>query len=128
MKVSDQLIQQSFTKIKPEENSIKDARDPKLLDSARQLEGLFISFVFKAMEKTIPGSGENGSSNNLGKMMFSSVMGKEIAENGGLGLTDFIYQALENNNSGALKRLPGGITDINLYDIKMNVEFGENDE
>jgi len=58
-----------------------------------EMEGLFITQLFKSMEKTT--MKEIGDSNNLVSMMFSSVMGQAAAEQGGIGLSDIIYQSLK---------------------------------
>jgi len=58
-----------------------------------EMEGLFITQLFKSMEKTT--MKEIGGSNNLVSMMFSSVMGQAAAEQGGIGLSDIIYQSLK---------------------------------
>ncbi len=90
------------------------AEEKKLKESARELEGLFISFVLKAMEKTIPREKEQ---NNLATMMFSSVMGKEMAEQGGFGLADYLYQRLSEKDLTAIERLKGQMTGDARFDV-----------
>ena len=85
-------------RVKPEA-----AKDPKLVKSAKELEGLFVSFVLKSMEKTVPR--EDGKKNNLADMMFSSVMGKQISEQGGLGLAKFFYNSLAQQSPKKLAEL-----------------------
>jgi len=83
------------------------AQDLRLRAQSRKLEALFITQMFKAMEKTVPESGLTGArKNNLPSMMFSSVMGDAVAEQGGLGLSEVIYNSLrEKENLSALEAL-----------------------
>ncbi len=102
MKISE--IQQSIQVGKNNQKVNSEKQDEKLLNSSKQMEGLFLSYMIKAMEKTIPESGLTGSKNNLAKMMFSSVLGKELANNGGIGLAKHLYESLkDNDNADALK-------------------------
>ncbi|MBO8130522.1 MAG: hypothetical protein H0Z29_03270 [Candidatus Marinimicrobia bacterium] len=73
----------------------KRIEDLKLKKASKEFEGLFLSYVIKAMEKTLPEGGIVGDKNNLVSMLFSSMMGKAIAENGGVGLSKVIYRALK---------------------------------
>ena len=92
-------------------------KDLKLEQSARDLEGLFLSFVLKSMEKTIP-SDEN-KSNTLANMMFSSVMGQSIAENGGLGLQDFFYDSLTKESIKNLENLKGQVQNPTINNMSL---------
>jgi len=98
--IQNQVSILSKEKTQTIKNETKD-KDPKLEQSAKELEALFLSYVLKSMEKTISIESD-GKSNNLAKMMFSSVMGKEIAENGGIGLADFIYKSLAETGENPL--------------------------
>lgn len=82
-----------------------DQKDQNLRQASKQLEGVFISFVLKAMQKTMPDGALSESKNNLASMMFSSLMGKEIAENGGMGMAENIYQSLKENEGQELPDL-----------------------
>ncbi len=90
----------------------KPPTDPNNMDreeitkASQKLEGQFVSMMIKAMEKTIPK--ESGSKNDLASMMFSQVMGDEIARQGGMGLSDFLIRALQQNGSEAIKKMPDG--------------------
>ncbi len=89
LKVNELPIKHIKSSIKPTTNKKEDL---KLRHSAKQLEGLFLTFVLKAMEKTIPKFDDKASSNNLASMMFSLVLGEDLAEKGGVGLANFIYR------------------------------------
>ncbi len=92
------------------QNAIKSVKKPttnnkeeiKLRSSAKQLEGLFLTFVLKAMEKTIPKFDKQASSNNLVSMMFSTVMGEDLAKQGGVGLAEFIYRNMKKDDAQTL--------------------------
>jgi Rod binding domain-containing protein len=74
-------------------------RDIQLREKSTELEALFITQLFKAMEKTVPDGGLFGSSkNNLPSMLFSSVMGEAVAKAGGLGLAPMIYNSLREKD------------------------------
>lgn len=82
-------------------------RDIKLKKAAKELEAIFIAQVIKAMEKTLPGGGISGKKNNLVNMLFSSTIGKAIAEKGGVGLADMIYRSLRHRNENGDKVING---------------------
>lgn len=82
-------------------------RDIKLKKAAKELEAIFIAQVIKAMEKTLPGGGIGGKRNNLVNMLFSSTIGKAIAEKGGVGLADMIYRSLKDRNENGDKVING---------------------
>ncbi len=90
---------------KPQEKEAAEKK--KLQESARQLEGLFITFVLKAMEKTIP---KEDKKNDLSTMMFSTVMGEEMAKQGGFGLADFLYRRLSQEDLAAIDQLKSKVT------------------
>jgi len=74
-------------------------RDIKLRQTSKDLEAIFITQMFKAMEKTVPKSSLMGSKNTLASMMFSSVMGQALANQGGVGLADVIYRSLKEKET-----------------------------
>ena len=67
------------------------------------------------MEKTVPHQKEH--QNTLSNMMFSSVMGKEIAEQGGLGLAKFFYNSLTQQSPEKLAELREKINTPTTYTI-----------
>ncbi|GEM_PF-2166781 len=70
-------------------------REIQLRKTSQDLEAVFLTQMFKAMEKTIPKDASlTGSKNTLSSMLYSSVMGKSIARQGGVGLADVIYKSL----------------------------------
>jgi len=83
----------------------QEKKDEKLWKASQEMEGVFLSILVKAMEKTVPEGSLTGSKNSLSKMMFSTVMGQEISKNGGIGLAKQIYQSLKENGDSALTKL-----------------------
>ena len=49
-------------------------------------------------------------------MMFSSVMGEEMAESGGIGLAQFIYRALKDQDTAKLNALMEKISGPQIMD------------
>lgn len=117
MKVA--AIQQSIQVANKNQKVNTEKRDEKLWKSSKQMEGVFLSLMIKAMEKTIPESGLTGSKNNLAKMMFSSVLGRELANNGGIGLAKHLYESLENEDKDALKEFKLDDHSDILYNLKL---------
>lgn len=74
------------------------ARDHQLKEKSQDLEAVFLTQLFKSMEKTIP-KNSSGSNQNMATMMFSSVMGQTMAKNNGLGLSEIIYNSLKEQDS-----------------------------
>ncbi len=114
------------TVIKDSQKPTTNKEEEKLRASAKQLEGLFLTFVLKAMEKTIPRFDEKKQSNNLVSMMFSSVMGEDLAQRGGVGLAEFIYRNMhKGENSVQNLELPAQ----NWIDlVPQNIISGRNNE
>jgi len=111
-----QLDQQFFSlSAKETHNKQADVKDVKLEKSAKELEGLFLTFVLKAMEKTIPK--EEGNSNSVANMMFSTVLGKGIADQGGIGLAKFFYNTLSQNSEKEMAELKEKINDPTIVNI-----------
>lgn len=80
----------------------REKKDIALEQSAKDLEAVFLSFVLKSLEKSIALDPENNSA-NMAQMMFSSVLSREIADKGGIGLADFIYKALQEKGEQPLQ-------------------------
>ncbi len=91
-------------------------KNKELQDASKQLESVFLSQMIKVMEQTIPRD-KNSGSGNLAKMMFSSVMGKAISEQGGIGLADFIYKSLLETGENPLDKIKSGTNVEALYHI-----------
>ena len=72
------------------------AQQAKLHKAARDLEGVFVNEVFKAMRATVPEAGLIPS--NAGQEMFTSMMDERLAETyaerSGKGIGDALYRQL----------------------------------
>jgi Rod binding domain-containing protein len=94
---------------KEEHKSLEDKsgqRELQLREKAREMEGLFIMQIVKAMEKTIPEGSLTGGKNSLPAMLFAQTMSDTLSKMGGFGLSDTIYQSLkEKDQSGNLQDL-----------------------
>jgi len=100
-----------------------DKEDLKLREASKKLEGQFLSLLIKSMETTIPKDDE--SKQSLSTMMFSSVMGKEMSQNGGIGLADFIYRSLKTQGTEALDKM----SETGIYNPFFTPTLtGDNDE
>ena len=104
-------------KLTNEQVDTPDARDIKLRETSRKMEAAFLTHVFKTMEKTIPKSSLLGKkTNNLSSMMFSTVMADAVAEQGGIGLGEQIYNSLKDTDKVPnLEKLK-----LNDYSIMIN--------
>ena len=108
---------------RPEKIAAKEAktRDLKLQKAARDFESIFIAQVIKAMEKTVPKSDLQGSANTLPSMLFSTTIGKAVADQGGVGLAEMIYRALKARDP--VNKLDNPLLEITSpLDILNNVE------
>ena len=73
-----------------------DAFKIKAREKAQEFESVFIAQMFKPMMESIPTDGPLGGGNT--EHMFRSMMideiGKDIAKQGGVGLSDSIYREI----------------------------------
>jgi len=116
MKVSD--LQHSTLLANHNQKVSTEKRDEKLWKASKDMESVFLSYMIKAMEKTIPDGALTGSKNSLSKMMFSSVMSKEMTNSGGIGLSKHIYDLMKDNNSDALQQFKSEDHSDFLYNLK----------
>lgn len=81
----------------------ESAGDRKLRDAARQLEGLFVQELFKAMRATVP-QGEGIVSGGAGEDMFTSLFDQHVAaaapSRWERGLADALYRQLRGVGLG----------------------------
>lgn len=80
-----------------------DKEELRLREASKKLEGQFLSLLIKSMENTIPK--DDKSKQSLATMMFSTVMGDAMSNNGGIGLADLIYKSLKEQGSDALNKM-----------------------
>ncbi len=96
------------------------ARDIELKKKAKELESLFLTQLLKTMEKTLPADAMGGSENNMASMMFSNVMADSISDQGGMGLSDMLYQSLKEKDAEGVE-LPG--RNDNVFMDNMNAIY-----
>ncbi len=77
----------------------KDLKEKKkeLKKACEDFEAIFINEMFKEMRKTSFGSGiiQKTQEYKLWENMFYEKVSKEMAESGGIGLSDVLYKQLE---------------------------------
>ena len=112
--MGDFKIDTAFVSLnKPAQSLKQDATaDPlnkeeaRLREVSKKMEAQFLNTLVKAMEKTVP---RENNKQNMVSMMFSGVMSKAMAEQGGIGMADFIYNSLkdkENPDLSLLNQMP----------------------
>ncbi len=115
--MSDMKIESTFINLKKTTGNLKQSapadpenkKEARLREVSKKMEAQFLNTLVKTMEKTIPRENEK---QNMVSMMFSGVMSKAMADQGGIGMADFIYAALRENDN----------TDLNLLNTLPAVE------
>ncbi len=86
--------------------------DKRLWKACQNFEALFMGYLVKSMERTLPQG--SLSSSGLPDLMFDQVMGSALSEGGGIGLAEILYRDLqskayqdssENDNGISLQEL-----------------------
>ena len=67
--------------------------DKKLWKACQNFESLFMGYLVKSMERTLPQG--SLSSSGLPDLMFNQVMGSALSEGGGIGLAEILYRDLQ---------------------------------
>ena len=122
MKISEATIHLARESAGPQKEKAPPAQADKLKYSAKELEGLFLGQVVKAMRSTIPK--ESGQSSTMVDMMFSSVMGKSMAEQGGIGLAEFFFKSLSEDDTEAIERLKVAGDKVNSVNLNITKAGG----
>ncbi len=115
--MSDMKIETAFINLKKTTENLKQGapadpdnkKEARLREVSKKMEAQFLNTLVKTMEKTIPRENEK---QNMVSMMFSGVMSKAMADQGGIGMADFIYSALKESDN----------PDINLLNTMPAVE------
>ena len=71
-------------------------RDQEIKDASTQLEAILLKMMYNEMWKTVPKDTLFGDDNamEIYRDMYHEELTKQIAEDGGIGLADFIYQQM----------------------------------
>jgi peptidoglycan hydrolase FlgJ len=83
-----------------------DGEDARLRQAARDLEGVFVAELFKAMRETVPEGGLTDG--GMGEEMFTSLLDQNLAPQVGAGWNRGIGDALYRQLRGALAQPPEG--------------------
>lgn len=96
MDISEISLSQNLMKPVNFEINFEDEHNKEI---AREFEGIFIRQLLERMQQTIPDDEEEDSSTKQIKSMFWSFLGDSIAENGGLGLWENVYESMPKSGS-----------------------------
>ena len=71
-------------------------RNKEIKDASIQLEAIFLKMMYSEMWKTVPKDELFGDDNamDIWRDMYHDELSKHMAQNGGIGLQDLIYQQL----------------------------------
>lgn len=82
-------------------------RNQEIREASVQLEAIMLKLMYNEMWKTVPKNELFGEVNNnamdIYRDMYHEELTNQIAENGGIGLADFIYRQLTETNPHRLK-------------------------
>lgn len=81
-------------------NGEVDFEDERLRKVARDFEGLFVRQILERMKDTIPESEDEDSSTEQVKGMYWSFLSDAVAEMGGFGLWEQIYESMPKSGVG----------------------------
>ena len=73
-----------------------EKRNQDIREASVQMEGLFLKMMYSEMWKTVPKDDLFGDDNamEIYRDMYHGELTKKMAEDGGIGLADFIYKQL----------------------------------
>jgi Rod binding domain-containing protein len=91
MDISEISLSQNMMKPVNSGINFEDERNKEI---AKEFEGIFVRQLLEKMQQTIPNDEEEDSSTKQVKSMFWSFLGDSIAENGGLGLWENVYESM----------------------------------
>jgi len=85
-----------------------DKSDARLWEACQGFEALFMGYLVKSMQQTLPEG--SLSTSGLPDMMFNQVMGSALSEGGGIGLAELLYKDLLTQSEGELSENEDGIS------------------
>lgn len=70
-----------------------DAKNDKLKESAKKMEGYFVELMLKEMRKTVPNGGviQKSQGETIFQDLFDQSIAQKIVDRNGFGLADSIY-------------------------------------
>jgi flagellar protein FlgJ len=127
MKVDNIQIQNSQSRPEDLKASGTHGSDPKsdgkLWKACQDFESLFMGYIIKSMEKTLPEGSLSGS--GISDMMFHQVMGSALSEGGGVGLAELLYRDLQIKHTQNSAENDNGLS---LQDLLLDPVRKENND
>jgi flagellar protein FlgJ len=100
--VESALQKNAYEKVQSTSEAAKSADDKKLREACKGFEAMFLNFMYAKMRETVPENTLLGRSNGekIMQSMLDSEMTQQMADAGGIGLADLLYNqlSLENKN------------------------------
>lgn len=97
--INQNLEKSKIMEVKTRKN-LKGKDEQALKNACKGFESIFLNFMMKSMDKTIPKDGLFGDGNGMDiyKSMRDQYLSENIAEHGnGIGLGDFLYRTLSGS-------------------------------
>ncbi|MFC1618629.1 rod-binding protein [Candidatus Neomarinimicrobiota bacterium] len=127
MKVDNIQIQNSQARLEelqsPQVRGSRPKDDGKLWKACQDFESMFMGYIIKSMEKTLPQGSLSGS--GISDMMFDQVMGSALSEGGGIGLAELLYRDLQIKHTQNSAESDNGIS---LQDLLLDPVRKENND
>ncbi|MFC1547584.1 rod-binding protein [Candidatus Neomarinimicrobiota bacterium] len=127
MKVDNIQIQNSQARLEelqsPQVRGSRPKDDGKLWKACQDFESMFMGYIIKSMEKTLPEGSLSGS--GISDMMFDQVMGSALSEGGGIGLAEILYRDLQIKHTQNSAESDSGIS---LQDLLLDPVRKENND
>lgn len=82
----------------------KAADEAKMREACKGFEAMFLNLMYEKMRSTVPDNPLFGKSNGekIMQSMLDSEMTKNVADSGGIGLADLIYNQLSQDNKNRI--------------------------
>lgn len=102
LKAAEDKLNKSSKKVNTMTDEEIAKRNSEIRDASVQLEAILLKMMYTEMWKTVPKDKLFGEENNnamdIYRDMYNEELTKQMAENGGIGLADFIYNQLTKDN------------------------------
>lgn len=100
LKAARNKLEKSSPKVKVMTDAEIAQRNKEIKDASVQFEAMLLKMMYNEMWKTVPKNEFFGDDNamEIYRDMYNEELTKAMANGGGIGLADFIYRQLTNNN------------------------------
>ncbi len=97
-------------------------------EAARQIEGLFLGEMLKAMRKSVPESGlmSGGRGEDVMRSFQDEALAQSMAAQGGFGLAAHLLKAMDRMDGVAAKKVDSGTGENSDKDASSGAELGLN--